>query len=341
MPSDPAPSSDPATSPDPAPSSVAALRAVLRERTGPDADVDPAPLHDSSPVHAARLGDGTRVVVKPALDGGPGQRALTAWARALRAAGVGAVAPVDGLPVPIAVPGPEGVEHRVAYPFVDGRPVRLPDDLALLGDLLGRLHAASAPLADDPALTDLPRFAWPEHDAASVAEDVDAIAAVVARLGLPDEVAARWADELEGFWDAQLPRVRDAALPAWPVALDVRAVNVVVGDDGPVMVDLENGEVAPRLLDLAYTALFAGHEAGPAALPAAREWAVLRDAYLAVAPPLTPAERARWEDALVYMRLEWGTWMLTAGTDDAEWADPARRGYLTDLLLLEPGRWPL
>lgn len=321
----------------PLPPEVAALRDALRTATGPDADVDATPLRTTAAARAARLGDGTRVVVKPALDDGPGQRAVAAWARALAAAGVG-VAPVAGLPVPLPVG--DDAPH-VAYPFVDGPAARVPADLAALGDLLGRVHTASVRLVDDADLADLPRFAWPEHDAASVQEDVDGVAAVVDRLGLPDDVAQRWADELTGFWGAQLPRVRDAGLPAWPVVLDVRAVNVVVADRGPVVVDLENGEHAPRLLDLAYTALFVGYEAGPDRLLDPAEWVVLRDAYLAAAPPLTPDERDRWEDALVYLRLEWGTWMLTDGTDDDEWAEPDRRGYLTDLLLLEPGRWPL
>ncbi|ACQ81168.1 aminoglycoside phosphotransferase [Beutenbergia cavernae DSM 12333] len=316
---------------------------ALAARLGPDVDLDRTSIYAYAPVHRALLAgdDGElHVVVKKGLADGAGQRAIAAWQRALAARGAPAVVPVEAFDVPLAV----GDEHWVVYPFVEGRDWdATPADIAAAGRLLGLQHAVSLSVTDDDDVAHLPSFSWPEHDAESVAEDVAGIAATCADQGIGPDVAARWRAELTAFHATTLPAIAGAGLPSFPVTLDYRATNLRYGADGPVFVDFENGEVAPRLLDLALAVLLFGHEApaNPGRLFDDAEWASFAAAYLAAAPPLTTAERALWETAQTYMRLEWGTWVLTEGTDADEWADERRRGLLLDLLTLEPGRFPL
>lgn len=292
-----------------------------------------------APVHRARVATADGVVdavIKTTWRSPEKVVALNAWQEHLIAAGVAVVAPLRL--VDRANPTAYEDRHLVAYPYVEGRPWRADlDDIAAAGALLGRIHRHSA----DFSHPDFPSLGWPEHDAESVAEDVEAISASYAEH-LPEAVTARnrWVAGLESFHATVLPQIADAELPSYPVSLDHRATNLVYGAAGPHLVDLENAEVAPRLLDLAVSALLFSSEIAPSLgrLFNDQEWQAFRDAYLAETPALTEDERRLWPTALDYMLLEWGTWHAGEG---AEWDYPGESGVLSDLLQFTADRWPL
>lgn len=258
---------------------------------------------------------------------------LEAWQRTLVGRGIRTVAPL--LPV-VEVLGDDGeIEHWVAYPRLTGREWDGGSaDLVAAGALLGRMHVASEHVAIDG----FPGFEWGNPERESIDEDIEAIRASAAEHW-PHARIDRWIQQLDDF-PQLLERMRAADVPVAPVSLDHRAANLLLDEEGALMVDLENAALAPRILDLAVAALLFPLEhpgAGGSAL-GGDEWAAFRDAYLAECP-LTRQERDAWPLALTYMKLEWGTWHLTEGVE----AEPeGNLAYLEDLLTLdEHARFPL
>ncbi|WP_336214077.1 phosphotransferase [Nonomuraea sp. LPB2021202275-12-8] len=258
--------------------------------------------------------------------------AMGRWVRHLDATGFPVVTPLAG-------PHRIGEHDWVAYPWIEGR---LYDgsaaDLADAGRLLGRMHAD---LDSDAGLA---RFDWPDHDAASVEEDVTGLDRTLA-AHLPQargELMGRFTPLIEGFMTTTLPAVRDAELPAADVSVDFKAVNLVYTADGPVLVDPDNGERIPRLLDLALAVLFFHNDlpAGPGRLFDDVEWRLFRDAYLGCVQ-LTGTERELWPTALLYMVLEWGVWAVINGGEAGDWELPRQRALFTDLLTFDVNRFPL
>ncbi|MFI7618657.1 phosphotransferase [Nonomuraea terrae] len=284
-------------------------------------------LYPYAPVFRGAIG-GVAVAVKRTHSA----EAMGRWVRHLAGAGVPVVTPLAG---------PYGIgEHDwVAYPWIDGRAYDgSPADIRAAGDLLGRLHAAP------DGSTGLPGFAWPDHDAASVEEDVAGLDKVLTayRPDLREQVLGRLAPLLRSFMTTTLPAIRDAGLPAADVSLDWKAVNLVYGAAGPVLIDPDNGERAPRLLDLALAVLLFHNDlpGGPARSFSATEWAAFRDAYLAHVR-LTDQERALWPAAVTYMLLEWGVWTAVHGGEVGDWDDPRQAAFLADLLTADATRYPI
>ncbi|MFD1936981.1 MULTISPECIES: phosphotransferase enzyme family protein [Nonomuraea] len=286
---------------------MTADHAAVFERFGIPAQESVYPY---APVFQGVVG-GRPVAVKRTHDA----EAMGRWVRRLRELGVPVVTPVAG-------PYEIGDATWVAYPWVEGRGYEgTRADVAAAGDLLGRLHAAGT-------REGLKDFEWPDHDAASVQEDVDGLA----------PYTDRFEQLLRDFMTTTLPAVRDADLPVAEVSMDFKAANLVYSGDGPVLVDPDNGERAPRLLDLALAALLFHNdlEGEPARLFTEQEWAVFRDAYLARVE-LTERERAVWPTALLYMMLEWGVWTAING----EWQVGRHARFLADLLSTDLGRFTL
>ncbi|MGP5228424.1 phosphotransferase enzyme family protein [Arthrobacter rhombi] len=326
-----------------------AVRAALSEDLF---ELSAESIYEWGPVFKARLaareGSTVDAVVKPTLTNPARAAALGHWQRHLRAAGVACVEPLElrHVALPVSAAG----SAWMAYPWVEGTPwVGTLESIAAAGGGLGSMHRESSSF--DGA--DLPHFEWPVFSQESVDEDIEAIEKVCNEQAayLDDgsyplgasESASRWVKELTAFHSETLPAIRDAGLPTYAVSLDYRATNLIYpgGGQPPVFVDFENGEVAPRLLDLAGSVLLFASEANnnPGRLFTEDEWTVYVAAYLETAPPLTQHEIALWPEALKYMRLEWGTWHLTEG---AEWDYPGEGNFLRDLLTLQDSdRFPL
>ncbi|GAA4104422.1 phosphotransferase [Nonomuraea soli] len=248
------------------------------------------------------------------------------WVRELHSKGIAVVTPLAG-------PHKIGDFHWVAYPWIDGRAYDGSiDDVAAAGAFLGRLHAQPG--------GSLPAFPWPDHDEESVQDDIDGLTKALStyRPDLREQVLDRLAPLLRAFMSTTLPAIRDAGLPAVDATVDYKAVNLVYTEAGPVLIDPDNGEHIPRLLDLALaTLLFHNDLAGePAALFDEHQWAAFRDAYLGHVE-LTETERALWPTALTYMLLEWGVWSVC--NDD--WADPRHAAFFADLITVDTARFPL
>lgn len=292
-----------------------------------------------SPVHRAIASDGPAVVVKRTSSRA---EAMASWTRALAAAGVPVVTPE-----PLEKPNPQrvGEEQFVVYPFVPGRPYDVATDSATLGDLLGRLHAADVPAEVLGGLRD---YAFPETEREDVDGDLETLSARLPAMLGPEEgeraVAAVRA-LAERWWVTALPALKaaDAAgeLPRAGVSSDYKAANVVIGQEGPVLVDPDNGGHEPRLFDLAMAAVLLHHESpsAPARLQDAREWDAFVRAYLAHVE-LTERERELWPHAVDHMLWEEGTWALEDNDEDA-WADIRQGGYLRALAVAVPEDFPL
>jgi Ser/Thr protein kinase RdoA (MazF antagonist) len=278
---------------------------------------------------------GRKVAVKRTVRPIADAEGLAAWLRALAASGFPVVTPAE---VPMANPAEIGEDVWVAYSWIEGRPYDGSlTDVAAAGDLLGRLHAAGVP--DDG----VPRFRWPDHDDASVAEDVTGLRRVLSRYA-PDDLApvlGRLGPMLTSFMTETLPTIRSAALPTASVSLDYKANNLVYTGSGPVFIDPDNAEHAVRLLDLANaTLLFHNDMHTVGRLFTAGEWAVFRDAYLRHVT-LTDEEHALWPVAVRYMLLEWAVWTLIDAERWDDWVTPGQRDFLLDLARTEEDRFPL
>jgi Ser/Thr protein kinase RdoA (MazF antagonist) len=292
-------------------------------------DVPECSIYPYSPVFPCRIGD--RPAVLKRTRGRPDHAAaVVAVTRQWASQGVRVVTPLD---LPVANPVRLGQENWVAYPFVAGQPYTgAPAEVAAAGDLLGRIHAVTGPAV-------FPSFEWPEHGPDSVAEDVAAIRQVVGAWASAGTVA-RLEKLVSDFMTEVLPAVRDAGLPVVNGSLDYKANNLVFTASGPVLVDPDNGDLAPRLLDLALAALLfhTEHEPAPSRLFTATEWGTFARAYLRHVS-LTDAERAAWPAALVYMLSEYGIWALTNDADD--WQDTRQRAFLLALAASAPDDFPL
>ncbi|MEV5504054.1 phosphotransferase [Nonomuraea fuscirosea] len=288
-----------------------------------------ASIYPYAPVFRGVIG-GRAVAVKRTNSA----EAMGRWVRYLAAAELPVV-------TPLAVPHHIAGHDWVAYPWIEGRPYDGSlADIRAAGNLLGRLHA----VGDAEGSTGLPGFEWPDQDEESVQDDVTGLGKVLAtyRPDLRREVLERFEPLLRAFMATTLPAIRDADLPVADVSMDFKAVNLVYGQAGPVLVDPDNGERAPRLLDLALAVLLFHNDlpGGPARLFHEREWAVFRDAYLVHVRP-TARERELWPTALLYMLLEWGVWSAINGGETGDWDDSRQAAFLADLLTVDITHYPL
>lgn len=273
-----------------------------------------------SPVHRAVSPDGRAVVVKKTAGRAD---AMAAWTRALAETGVRVVTPVR---LERSNPQQIGEEWYVVYPFVAGRPYDAAADSAALGDLLGRIHAAELPADVLGALRD---YEFPETGRDDVDGDLETLSEKLPEMMGAEEGARAVAAVralADRWWDTALPTLKaaDAAgeLPRTGVSSDYKAANVVIAEDGPTLVDPDNGGNEPRLFDLAMAAVLLHNESAsaPGRLQDAGEWDAFARAYLAHVD-LTERERELWPHVVDHMLWEEGTWALEDNDADA-WADP-------------------
>lgn len=293
-------------------------------------EVPHSSLHPFSPVFLCRVG-GHRAVLKRTRSRPADAAAVADVTRQWATAGIPVVTP---LAVEVDNPVRLGEHMWVAYPFIDGEAYTgTPSQVAAAGDLLGRMHAAGTGDAQ------LPDFEWPDHGPDSVAEDVAALRKVAAPH-VPAEVVARLETLVSRFMAEVLPAIRDAPLPAVNTCLDFKANNLVYRNGRPVLVDPDNGDFAPRLLDLALAVLLfhTDHDPAPPRLFDADEWRNFIQAY-AHHVRLTDGERARWPVALEYMLSEFGVWALT--NDEADWVPARQRDFLRALAAADAHGFPL
>jgi Ser/Thr protein kinase RdoA (MazF antagonist) len=287
-------------------------------------------VYPYSPVFPCRIG-GRRAVIKRTRRAPADAEAVAAVTRQWAAQGVAVVTPLD---LAVANPVRLGDAHWVAYPFVAGRLYtgRL-TEAAAAGALLGRMHAASVDA------TVLPAYRWPDYDQATVAEDVATLRTVMTPHA-PDRVVKRLVDLVACFMVETMPRLRDARLPHVNASMDYKANNLVYAGAGPVLVDPDNGDFAPRLLDLAQAVLLfhTEHDPAPPRLFDAAQWSAFIQAYLQHVR-LTDHERALWPVAVDYMLSDEGHWAFTGEPD--EWHAPRQRSFLLSLAEARAEDYPI
>ncbi len=257
--------------------------------------------------------------------------AVAAVTREWQAGGVAVVTPLE---LSVANPVLGGDTHWVAYPFIEGGAYtgRLPE-LAAAGALLGRMHAHEAGMAR------LPEFRWPDYDDDRVDGDVELLHEVMAPHA-PSQAVERFAALISSFAAEVLPLIRDAPLPYANACMDYKASNLVYTPAGPVLVDPDNGDFAPRLLDLAQAALLfhTDHDSAPARPFDRTEWRAFIDAYQREVE-LTDQERLLWPKAIDYMLTEEGHWAFTGTPED--WTRPRQPSFLLALANAHADDFPL
>jgi hypothetical protein len=145
---------------------------------------------------------------------------------------------------------------------------------------------------------------------------------------------------MSDFCAEVLPALRQVPLPATNACMDYKATNLIYTSAGPVLIDPDNGDFAPRILDLAQAALLfhTDHEAAPPRPFDRSEWSVFAGAYLREVN-LTDDERLLWPSAVDYMLAMEGHWAFT-GTPE-EWDDPHQRRFLLALASARTADFPL
>lgn len=288
-----------------------------------------------------RRGD---VVVKRTASSADRAAAMADWTRALHLAGISVVTPVD-----LASANPQQVDEDwwVVYTFIEGSPYKAGHlgHVRAAGDLLWRLH--SAPV--DPAvLGRLRPYEWPGTSREDVDHDLETRHGVSTSY-LGDDAPSASAtirDLANRWWATSFPTLRNTdatePLPRSGVSSDYKATNLVFRDDvTPTLVDPDNGGLEPRLLDLAMAVVLFHNECAtaPGRLFTLQEWEIFVTAYLRHVD-LTPRERELWPATLDHMLWEEGSWALEDNDADA-WTDARQGGYLHDLAVTTPQRYPL
>ncbi|GAA4894270.1 Ser/Thr protein kinase RdoA (MazF antagonist) [Stackebrandtia albiflava] len=290
-------------------------------------DVSEVSIYPYAPVFPCRI-DGREAVVKRTRSQPETAAAIAGWTAGLAEAGVAVVSP---LPTTVRNPVQVGEDFWVAYPFIEGGQYRAADGQArAAGELLGRIHAVRPAVLPPP-------FQWPDHDEESVEEDREGLAKVLA--GPAPESVEPLSRLVGEFMSRVLPQIRSADLPKVGAVMDYKANNLIYTAEGPVLVDPDNADWAPRVLDLALAAIqfHIEHETSPARLFTASEWREFAEGYLSQVT-LTEEERRLWPVAVEYMLSEYGVWSLI---DSDGWDDPRERAYLTELAAITPDRFPL
>jgi Ser/Thr protein kinase RdoA (MazF antagonist) len=274
-----------------------------------------------SPVFPCLIG-GHRAVIKRTRRTPEGAAAMASVTRDWQARGIAVVTPLD---LSVTNPVRFGDKHWVAYPFIEGSVYAgRTDEIEAAGAMLGQIHA----LGGDPP-TRLPVFCWPDDEQAREETDVELLRKVVTSQ-VPPPVLDRLVAVMSDFPAEVLPALRDVQLPAVNATMDYKATNLIYTPDGPVLVDPDNGDFAPRILDLAQAALLfhTDQEAAPARPFDQLEWSAFIGAYLREID-LTADERRLWPAAIDYMLAMEGHWAFT-GTPE-EWSDPRQRSFLLAL----------
>lgn len=283
-----------------------------------------------SPVFPCLVG-GQAAVIKRTRRTPEGAAAVAAVTRDWLARGIAVVAPLE---LSVANPMRFGEKHWVAYPFIGGRSYTGQiEEIEAAGSLLGQIHA----LDDGPAR--LPELCWPDDEQASEETDPEDLRAVVAPY-LPQSVLDRLVTVMSSFVTDVLPVLRTTDLPGRNTSMDYKATNLIYAPDGPVLVDPDNGDFAPRILDLAYAALLfhTDHEPAPARPFDQGEWSAFIGAYLRETS-LTDDERLLWPTAIHYMLAMEGHWAFTGSPE--EWQDPRQRSFLLALANARADDFPL
>lgn len=283
-----------------------------------------------SPVFSCLIG-GRPAVIKRARRTPEGAAAVAAVTRAWLTEGVPVVTPLE-----LSVANPVRLEEKnwVAYPFIDGSSYAgLTSELEAAGSLLGRIHALGA------GETRLPAFCWPDHEQAQEETDVELLRKVVTPH-VPQNILDRLVTVMSGFVTEVLPALRHQQLPSTNVCMDYKATNLIYTPTGPVLIDPDNGDFAPRILDLAQAALLfhTDHELAPARPFDRAEWATFIGAYLREVE-LTDEERQSWPLAVEYMLAMEGHWAFTG--EPKEWLDPRQRSFLLALARARAEDFPI
>ena len=290
-------------------------------------DVAEESCYPFAPVFRCRVG-GREAVIKRTRSTSASASAIAGWTTELAAHGVPVVWP---LPTRVSNPVRIGEETWVAYPFVEGeRYTGTPEQVELAGALLGRIHAATSTVTAPP-------FSWPDPDGESIAADQVGLRATLGAHA-PEHVA-RLSELVALFPKEVLPIVRGAGLPSVSAVMDYKANNLVFGADGPVLIDPDNADYAPRLLDLALAALqfHIEHAEAPARMFDRDQWGRFMSGYGRFVE-LTSLERRLWPVAVEYMLSEFGVWSLVESDD---WDDPREAGMLIDMASATVDRFPL
>ena len=238
------------------------------------------------------------------------------WTRALQAAGVQVV-------TPLAEAREANGRTWVIYPFIPGREYNgSRADIRAAGRLLGQLHSARSEF--------LVRFQWPDNTPDSIQEDVTGLEQLRETGKLEAPVAERLIAWEHAFNADVYAPLQAAELPWVDASLDFKANNLVYGPDGmPTLVDPDNGEYVPRILDLALAALlFHLDLPAPGRLFNVAQWREFLAGY-AEFVTLTATEQALWPLALRYILQEWGVWHLTS--DQEGWKNAVQSAFLRDL----------
>lgn len=283
-------------------------------------DVPDRSVYPWSPVFRCEVG-GRPAVIKRARRTVEGAAAVAAVTREWLASGIGVVTPLElGVANPIRL----GEVNWVAYPFVDGlKYAGRTREIAEAATLLGRIHALGTGETRFPALS------WPDEERAREETDVELLRKVMTPHA-PERVLHRLVALMSSFPTELLPTIRSAQLPCQNVCMDYKASNLIYTPTGPVLVDPDNGDFAPRILDLAQAALLfhTDHDDAPARPFSRAEWSTFIGAYLREVD-LTEAERRLWPTAIDFMLAWEGHWAFTGTPED--WQRPRQPSFLLAL----------
>lgn len=283
--------------------------------------LEPQSIYAHAPVYKAQY-RGQDVVLKQTRSSPEGASAVQRWIESLPRNQT-----VQALRMAVPNPCRFGADFWVVYPYVVGETYAGTEkQIQAAGKLLGMMHR-------DPQDFGLPNYDWPQQEPDSLAKDQQGLLQLAAtqELTLAPELL-NWLKIHQSLSTTLIQAHLPAAAGTW----DYKANNLVYRQEAgqpAVLIDPDSAGFLPRILDLALAVLLFHNElpSAPSRLWTPSEWQIFANAYTDKCP-ITAQERKLWPQALKWMFLEEGLWLLL--NDDGGWHDPHQRAFLTDLLTL-------
>jgi spectinomycin phosphotransferase len=187
----------------------------------------------------------------------------------------------------------------------------------------------------------LTEFEYPEHGPDSIDEDIESLLKLQANYGNAYGFSVeKLVDKLKRHIDTK-NKLKQSEL-VWVNGIwDYKASNLIYSDVSPVLIDPDYSGFLPRVLDLALAVvLFHNYElrSAPSRVFTGNEFDLFFKGYGEFVT-LSDTEKSLWEDALNFMLLEEGVWLILESFEDA--ARLEKEDFIISLMNFDPGCYQL
>lgn len=287
--------------------------ATILQKFGFDTEEEPTSIYPFSPVYHVTL-EKDDVIVKKTQQ--PIERAhrLIEYTTFLSDNGIKVVTPVNlNRDNPQTMDG----ETYVVYPFIEGYTYTGKDsEIYEAGRFFGRIHS----LSPGENVYQLDEYNVYDFTIEEVNESMENIERNAAKNDF--ELDTQLKEKLIEIVSQQ-EELQNSNLPNVATPYDFKANNLIYTPE-PYLIDPDNAESVPRVLDLALVLLLFHNElsTAPDTIFTPEQWQLFLKGYKE-SVHLTDLEHSYWEKAIEHVFLDEVMWLLEEANED--WSDPSQR----------------